>query len=97
MTSSSASGSTCRILYGFELAHAAAPSPSDATVVGAPERHGCALEPEARDRGGERVGGLRAEPAEQVAHDVAAGGGDRQRQDRPEEAGQRPADDDRER
>ena len=48
------------------------------------------------DRRRERLGRVRAQPPEQVAHDVAEGRRDRQGQDRAEEPGQRPADDDRE-
>ena len=44
----------------------------------------------------ERLGLVRAQSAEEVAHDVAEGGRHGQGQDRPEQAGQRPADDDRE-
>src|SRR5262245_53913863 len=76
MTSSSASGSTCSVLYGSIR--------SDIRRT----------HPDRRQRGGQRLGLLGRQPAEQVANDVAEGGRDRKRKDRAEEAGQRPADDD---
>ena len=54
------------------------------------------LMPMLRERRGQRLRLVGAEAAEQVAHDIAERGGHRQRQDRPEQPGQRAADDDRE-
>ncbi len=88
MTSSSASGSTWRILYGsIGVSHR---SPRHAAAV-AHRRAG--VEPSACERA-RRI--VRAEPPEQVADDVAAGRRDGQGQDRPEQPGERAADDDRE-
>ena len=86
MTSSSASGSTWRVLYG-----------SGVLIAGRRRagRGGCSR-PQVLERAREGLVGIRAEAPEQVAHDVARGGRDGQGQDRPEQPGQGAADDDRE-
>src|SRR3954454_9668951 len=78
MTSSSASRSTWRTLYGS--------SGSDIFWT----------HPDVRERDRERAGLVRRQTAEEIPDDIAEGGSDGQRQDRPEEPGERPTDDDRE-
>ena len=54
------------------------------------------VEPEIVDRGGKGPRRVGTQPSEQISDDVAEGGRDRGREDRPEQTGERPADDDRE-
>ena len=96
MTSSSASGSTWRTLYGSMSGHGRS-VPASASGLGA---SGGLLDegrPGAQDRDGLVRGRRRiVDAVEQVAEDVPGRRRDRQGEDRPEQPGDRAADDERE-